>query len=348
MPRYASSIDVARLAGVSQSSVSRTYRPGASVSAETREKVVAAAEQLGYRPSLIPQIMLNHRSHLVALVIGGMYNPFYARALEEFTVQLHATGRQVLLVPVESGHSFDSVIPRLASYRVDAIVSALAVLSAEAATALAKFKIPVVSFNTPVKNEWVTSISSDNRGAGAEIADLFIARGARSFASIAGPEGSPASDDRLTGFRDRLAARGFPDPTGRGGTSVTRADGTGCGRCSATGRPPMRSSAPTISWRSARSTRSAATSRVPEDVLIAGFDDIAMAGWAAYDLTTFVQDAPRMVSETIRVLQIAEDVRAPLGEISLVLPARLVERGSTRRGRRGWNRRTRDKSVDHT
>ena len=111
MPRYASSTDVARLAGVSQSAVSRTYKPGGSVSAETRRKVLAAAEQLGYRPSLIPQIMLNHRSYLVAIVIGGMYNPFYAKVLEEFTVKLQAIGHQVLLVHVDSDHSLDADHP---------------------------------------------------------------------------------------------------------------------------------------------------------------------------------------------------------------------------------------------
>ena len=76
--------------------------------------------------------------------------------------------------------------------------------------------------------------------------------------------------------------------------------------------------------------RSRAGLRAPEDVLVAGFDDIPMAAWPAYDLTTFVQDAARMVGESIRILQTAEDARAPLGEIHLVLPARLVERGSTR------------------
>ncbi len=69
--RYASSTDVARLAGVSQSAVSRTYQAGASVSAETRRKVIEAATALDYRPSLIPQIMLTHRSRLVAVVVGG-------------------------------------------------------------------------------------------------------------------------------------------------------------------------------------------------------------------------------------------------------------------------------------
>ena len=166
MRRYASSTDVARLAGVSQSAVSRTYRPGGSVSPETRRKVLEAAEALGYRPSMIPQIMLGHRSRLVAIVIGGMYNPFNAGVLEEFTVKLQAIGHQVLLVHVDSGHTLDAVIPRLASYRVDAIVSALAILSPRAADELARFKIPVITFNTPVKNEWVSSVSCDNEGAG--------------------------------------------------------------------------------------------------------------------------------------------------------------------------------------
>src|SRR5581483_3987348 len=68
--KFASSIDVARLAGVSQSAVSRTFTPGASVSAKTRKKVIAAAEELGYQPSIIPKIMLTQRSALVAIVIG--------------------------------------------------------------------------------------------------------------------------------------------------------------------------------------------------------------------------------------------------------------------------------------
>jgi DNA-binding LacI/PurR family transcriptional regulator len=335
MPRYASSIDVARLAGVSQSSVSRTYQPGASVSARTREKVLSAAEQLGYRPSMIPQIMLHHRSHLVALVIGGMYNPFYARVLEEFTVQLYAAGRQVLLVHVESGHSLDSVIPRLAGYRVDAIVSALAVLSPDAADGLAKFKVPVVSFNAAANNEWVTSISSDNERAGSEIADLFVERGARSFGYVTGPAGSLASDDRLKGFRNRLSEHGFRKLEIAAGDF--RYDGGYEAMLSFVrdGRVPeaIFCGNDLLAMGAIDAIRSRTQLRLPTDVLIAGFDNIPMAEWAGYDLTTFVQDAPRMVAETIRILQLAEASHGPLGELHLVLPSKLIERGSTRRQR---------------
>ena len=124
MPRYASSTDVARLAGVSQSAVSRTYRPGASVSEETRAKVLAAAETLGYRPSLIPQIMRDHRSYLVAVVVGGLYNPFYAQVLEEFARQLQAVGKQVLLVHVDTHSFFTTVLKATTGMRRPASASA--------------------------------------------------------------------------------------------------------------------------------------------------------------------------------------------------------------------------------
>ena len=138
--RYASSIDVARLAGVSQSAVSRTYREGTSVSEETRRKVLEAATALDYRPSMIPRIMLTHRSYLVAVVVGGLYNPFYATVLEIFSARLQEAGYQVLLIHTDSGHTLDDVIPRLSSYRVDAIVSALAVMSPAAAQDLARLE----------------------------------------------------------------------------------------------------------------------------------------------------------------------------------------------------------------
>src|SRR3954452_21993834 len=188
--RYPSSTDVARAAGVSQSAVSRAFSEGKSVSEETSRKVFAAAKKLGYSPNFIPRILLKHRSHLVAVVISGASNAFYAVALEEFTKALQKMGNQVLLVHVDSVHSLDGVMPMLASYRVDAFVSALPILSAEAARAFARVRIPAISFNTPINNLWVASVCVDSAGGARAVADLFIARGARSFGFVAGSEGS--------------------------------------------------------------------------------------------------------------------------------------------------------------
>ena len=335
--RYASSTDVARLAGVSQSAVSRTYRTGASVSAETRRKVIEAATALDYRPSAIPQIMLTHRSNLVAVVVGGLDNPFYATALEQFAARLQGLGYQVLLMHSPSDHALDGIIPRLASYRVDAVVSALPVISPACAEALARFKVPVVSFNTPVSNAWLSSVCSDNLGAGRLIADHFLARGARRFGFIAGPADSAASRDRLQGYRARLRDAGIR------GLATVEADYLYDGGHQATLSLMSNGVTPDaifcandlMAMGAMDALRLVKKLRVPEDVLVAGVDDIPTAAWSSYDLTTVVQDAKSMVEQAIDLLRAAMTQQVEANGSRLTLPVALVARGSTNRITRG-------------
>jgi DNA-binding LacI/PurR family transcriptional regulator len=328
--KYASSVDVARMAGVSQSAVSRTFSGATNVSAGTRKKVMEAAKRLDYRPSLIPRIMLTHKSNLVAIVVGGLYNPFYSAVLEQFTVKFQAAGHQVLLVHVASDHALDAVIPKLASYRVDAIVSALAILSPRGAQTLAKLRIPVISFNTAVKNEWVTPVSCDNIGAGRSIADLFVARGARSFGFISGPAASHASAGRLTGFADRLRElEAGPVKVARGDYRYEGGFAAALDMFAAPGGPEALFCAnDLLAFGAVDAMRKSLGMRVPEDALVAGFDDIPAASWASYDLTTFVQDGARMVDEALFILTVAEAGNAS-GTDAAVIPARLIERGTT-------------------
>ncbi len=332
--RYASSTDVARLAGVSQSAVSRAFTPGASVSAETRRKVMEAAEALGFRPSVIPQIMLTARSGLVAVIVGGLHNAFYGAVLERFATRLRDAGKQVLLVPVESDYALDTVAAELSCYRVDAIVSGLALLSQEVADALSAFRIPVVSFNAGVTSDWVASVDSDNRASGAAAAALLHRRGGGRFAFLAGPEESPASRDRLAGFRDGLAALGL---TGSDSPRVVVGDYTYAGGRAAALR--LFAEAPVdalfcandlVACGAMDAIRQELGLRVPDDVMVIGYDDIPSAAWGAYDLTTFDQDPEGLVVEALALL--AEMTAEPpaRGRVRVV-PARFVERGSTRR-----------------
>src|SRR5258706_3956665 len=209
--KYASSIDVARLAGVSQSAVSRTFTAGASVSPKTRKKVLKAAEALGYQPSMIPRIMLTHRSSLIAIAIGGMYNPYYAGVVELFTREIQKKGNSVLLFGVDHNEYIDEVVPMILGYRVDGLISALSILSPEAAESCAKQNAPVVLLNGKVRNDWVSSVCCDNVAGGRAVGGLFIARGARHFGFIAGKPGNSAHEDRLAGYFRRLVEAGVRD-----------------------------------------------------------------------------------------------------------------------------------------
>ncbi len=331
--RYPSSTDVARLAGVSQSAVSRTYSSGKSVSAETSSKVFQAAKELGYSPNLLPRILLKHRSYLVAVVISGTSNPFYASALEEFTKALQTADLQVLLVHIDKEHSLDGVVPRLASYRVDAIVSALPVLSREAAETFARLNIPTISFNTPIKNQWVSSVCSDGAGGAGLVADLFVARGARSFAFIAGSQGSYASKERLRGYKNRIGKHGMTK------IDVAHGDYQYDGGFNAvvdlSARGPMPDAIfcanDLMAIGALDALRRRVGMRVPEDVLLAGFDDVPEASWHGNDLTTVVQDCPSMVRQAMALLHAMMASKGSSGGLRKIVSGRLIERSTTLR-----------------
>lgn len=329
LKRYPTSVEVARLAGVSQSAVSRTFTPGASVSARTRDKVLAAAETLGFQPSLIPRIMLTDRSGLVALVVGGLENAFYARVVQIFAARLREAGNQIVLVPVDSDYTLDAVAARLAQYRVDAIVSALAVLSQDAAETLSASRIPVVSFNTPVTAERIGSVGSDNALGGRQAAALLHARGAHCPAFIAGPADSPASAERLAGFREGLRAAGLPEPRISGSAYTYEGGAAAATRLHAEAPVDGVFCANDLCALGAIDALRRAGRRVPDEVRVIGYDDIPAAGWGGYDLTSFDQDVPALVEAALAMIARMSGPETALGE-RVLIPPRLIERGSTR------------------
>lgn len=331
--RYASSTDVAQLAGVSQAAVSRTFTEGASVSAETKRKVVEAAEQLGYRPSAIPRMMLSSRSSLIAVVTGGLHHPFYASVVERFARAIQKSGNTVLLFCVDHGEYMDEIIPKLLGYRVDGVISALSILSEEAASSCAKMNVPVVLFNSKVRNDWVASICSDNVGGGREIAALFLRRGAKRFGYVAGKKGNMASDDRLAGYVGRLVEDGIR------GVSIAYGqfsyDGGYAAACELLGRDDRPDAIfcanDLMAIATLEASRTAFSLRVPDDLLIAGFDDIPAAAWPSLAITTVRQDGDRMVVEALSTLESIISGRLDTGGLLRVLPSPLIERRSTQR-----------------
>ena len=331
--RYASSTDVAQLAGVSQAAVSRSFTEGASVSAETKRKVVAAAEQLGYRPSAIPRMMLTSRSSLIAVVTGGLHHPFYASVVERFAREIQKSGNTVLLFCVDHGEYMDEIIPKILGYRVDGIISALSILSEEAAASCAKMAVPVVLFNSKVRNDWVASICSDNVGGGREVAALFHKRGAKRFGYLAGKKGNMASDDRFAGYVGQLAEEGVQGVgIVYGGFSYEGGYKAACDLLGSDDRPDAIFCANDLmAIATVEASRTAFGFRVPEDVMIAGFDDIPAAAWPSLSLTTVRQDGERLVGEALITLESIISGRLDSGGLLRVVPSPLIERQSTRR-----------------
>jgi len=124
MPREnATSIDVARRAGVSQSAVSRVFTPGASASRQTVEKVRKAAAELGYRPNSLARAMVSGRSRIIGLVVAYLQNQFYPEALEKLSAALQSRGYHVLVfLTAHTQGDITDVIEEILDYQVDGIM----------------------------------------------------------------------------------------------------------------------------------------------------------------------------------------------------------------------------------
>lgn len=342
--KYASSLDVAALAGVSQSAVSRTFTPGASVSAATRSKVLKAATALDYKPSVIPKIMLGARSRLIAVVLGGLGNPYYAEFLQELAHQMEQRGYMMLVLYVESDYALDSIVAQLATYRVDAVISALAVLSRKVATELSNFKIPIVTFNSDVHTPSILSISADHRRSSVKIARLFLERGAKRPAFLSGPIDSPCSRHRLDGYTRELKRHGIMHVPVLHAESFSYDSGY-----QTVSSVFQKRSAPDalfcandlLALGAIDALRYECNYRVPEMCLVAGFDNIPEASWKSYDLTT-VSQPPTLLVQT--ALQAVEEMLATPNKIHapITIEGTLIERGSTARS---THTRTKQKSV---
>jgi DNA-binding LacI/PurR family transcriptional regulator len=330
-PRAVTAFDVARLAGVSQSAVSRTFTPGASVAPKTRAAVLEAARALGYRPNLIARSLITRRSRIIGLAVGYLHNQFYPSVLEALSARLQALGYQLLLFTApQAGHA-DPLLEDILRYQVDGLILASTTLSSRLAAECRAHGIPVVLFNrTTDGRSTVESVTGDNRRGGRTIADFLVAGGHRRFAFMAGVEHSSTSRDRERGFREGLAAHGVSRIARVAGHyDFDRAGAAAAALFDAPVRPDALFCASDHMAIAAIDAARRRGLRVPQDVSIVGFDDAVPARWAGYDLTTFLQPVDAMVEATVGLLQARlADPALPLRRI--VVPGVLIVRGSAR------------------
>ena len=111
------SIDVAKIAGVSQSAVSRFYTPGASLSKKTAEKVKDASDKLGYRPNVLARSLITGKSKIIGLVVAYLDNYFYPTALEKLSKSLQLEGYHVLVfMASQTAGDIDEVLAEILDY----------------------------------------------------------------------------------------------------------------------------------------------------------------------------------------------------------------------------------------
>lgn len=324
------STDVAKLAKVSQSAVSRTFTPGASVSEKTRDKVMAAAAKLGYRPNALARAVISGRSRLIALLVAYLDNQFYPIVLEKFSRALQERGFQVLLFMTEPGKQ-DEVVHQILEYQVQGIVMASATLSSNLARECADTGIPVVMLNRYVATSPASSVTSDNIEGGRLAADFLVRAGHQRIAYIAGAEDSSTNRDREAGFYKGLGEHGMT-AWGRavGGYSFEGAAEAARQLFSGKEKPDgVFVANDHMAFSVMDVLRYELKLKIPRDVSVIGYDDVPEASWKGYDLTTISQPPDRMIEEAVNIL-LEQAEKKPVRKRAVVVPAEFVVRSSAR------------------
>ena len=340
MKSSATAQEVARLAQVSQSAVSRTFTPGASVSEETRSKVLVAAKTLGYRPNALARSLITQRSRIIALVMSYLENQFYPLVIERLSQKLQKQGYHVLMFisdlnDIDDTDDTDDVLAEILQYQVDGIVMASTMLSSDLAKNCADSGVPVVLFNrvadtSALARHTTSSVTSDNYRGGRMVAELLLVRGHRRIAFVAGLENSSTSIERERGFTEALREgdvsvfrRAVGHYSFEGAQQATRALFAGADRPDAVfvANDHMAIAAMDV-------LRFELGLRVPQDVSVIGFDDVPQAAWGAYQLSTVVQSVEEMVDATVALLH--EQMQGEVRPRNVVIPCRVVERQSVR------------------
>jgi len=330
------SSQVARRAGVSQSAVSRTFTPGASISPKTREKVMAAAQELGYRPNAIARSLITNRSRIIAVVMAYLENLFYPDVLEELGRLLVKENYRLLLFTGHMDRDSDPVFDQLMQYRVDGIILASTTLSSQLSEECATAGIPVVLFNRTTERDAVSSVTTRNREGGRRIGEFLLAGGHRRFGYISGVESSSTNRDRFAGYHDALTEAGHAEILVEVG-NYDRAEAEAAARklLSRDDRPDAIFVANDhMAVAVMDVARYEFGLSIPDDLSIVGYDDVGPARWTSYGITTVSQPLKRMVEATVNILmgqissgEIEAEHRILSGDLVVRSSARLPKTG---------------------
>ena len=298
------SYDVARHAGVSQSAVSRCFKPGASVSSKMRERVMKAAEELGYEPNAIARSLISGRSNLVAILISNLTNLYYPEVLAELTQRFSENGVRVLLFALKSEADANETLQQIWPYRVDGVIAA-AELSPEQVGEFEKRDVPLVFYNRHFASAPVSSVCCDQEDGARQLVDGLYEAGHRKFEIFAGPPDSLVGVERKSAACERLEELGVEEPPVLDGDysyesgfalaeEVMKRKG---------GRPDAVICANDVMAIGALDAfRVKHGLNAPDDISVVGFDGVGPSSWKSYNLTTIRQPVRRMTEAAVTML----------------------------------------------
>jgi DNA-binding LacI/PurR family transcriptional regulator len=329
--KTATSQDVAKLAGVSQSAVSRSFTKGASISSRTKLRVLEAAKKLGYKaPNISSNVISNQDSGLVGVILPYVTSRYYPEVLTELHEALKLGGFRILLITTDEGEELDEkLVKPYLKEKLIAIVSAIKPTESFVESCNAK-RIQFISYNRCWNIPTLSSVACDHKNGGEMIAEYFMKNNHKKIGLIEGPKDSFVSDQRIKGFKQYYKnnknirifnEKGFFTYDGgyQAAQKVLKNKDISAIFCADD----------TMAFGCLDYIKKNTILKIPKDLEIIGYDDISMSNWKSYDLTT-VRQPIRQMSKLVTQL-IDEYIRDPDYEsINHIIQGSLIKRKTTR------------------
>jgi LacI family transcriptional regulator, galactose operon repressor len=321
--------DVARLAGVSQPTVSRALRDSPKVSEETKERVRRAARVLGYVPSETGRALSSGRTRRIGLLLTDLENQFYPHVIAPMHHELDSFGYQLMLQTETSDTA--TVAERLIANGLDGVLLATTTVDSVVPVRLRDRGVPFVYFNRIADAMEADSATVDPGPGMAETAKAIAELGHRRVGAIFGPRNTSTGLQRETALRDALEEYGLTIGaayTHRGPFDVETGDTGARLLLSRDPRPTVVICGNDVVALGALNAARELGVDVPGQVSVVGFDDLPMAAWSLVRLTTVAFDLEAMARRAANLLvrRVEAEERVPYEHA--VFTSRLVRRGT--------------------
>jgi LacI family transcriptional regulator len=327
--------DVASEAGVHPSTVSRVLNghAGSTIRVATRERVLAAAEVLGYRPSALARSLRLKRTLTLGMLVPDITNPFFSSIIKGAEDAARERGYNLILCNSEDEPEREAGYLRLLRERqVDGVLIASSQMADETIAGLRAESFPFVLVNRAALDGEDLAVVVDNHAAARGVVEHLAALGHRRIGHIAGPQNTTTGLDRRGGYEAGIREHGLAEGPGlvveADAFSVEAGDRALGIMLAGSARPTAVFAANDLIAVGMLQRLRRIGVRVPDDLSIVGFNDIPLAGLLEPALTT------------VRVPQLAMGVAGagllidrlegrPIGEIRRMLPTELIVRASS-------------------
>ena len=325
--------DVAKRAGVAPITVSRVINNSGYASEKTRRRVEAAVAELGYVPSGPARSLRIKRTDSIALVLTDITNPFFttvARGVEDAASE---AGYTVTFCNTDEDETKEQKnLDLLLRQQVDGILLVPAMSKPDAVSYIRGHNVPVVVLDRRMPDSWADVVRCDSEGGAYKLVRYLLDLGHQRIAILTGPQGTSTADDRLAGYLHAMSEAGVPVEDGwvrRGFFNQASGYEMAAQILDQEPRPTAVFAANNFIAIGAMKAFQVAGLSVPEDMAVAGFDDLPEALVMDPFLTVAAQPAYEMAQEATRLLLARISGEAPEAPKEIVLPTILIIRQST-------------------